>query len=194
VHQPRAIAEELRMENHFCAAHVVGDERYGHAILSRHPCELVDSDALPTGSAGFRRVEHRAVIRVRVSLPAGPKLEVFGTHLGLRRAERAAQVRALLSERWCAAPDRAGPTFLVGDFNLQPRSPLFSEITRRLPDAHARAERTVGRGTWPAPLPILALDHVFVDESVDVLEHRVAAGRRAAIASDHRPVIVDVAL
>jgi endonuclease/exonuclease/phosphatase family metal-dependent hydrolase len=127
-------------------------------------------------------------------MPAGPKLEVFGTHLGLGRAERAAQVRALLSERWCGAPGRAGPTFLVGDFNLQPRSPIFAEITARLSDARARAERTVGRATWPAPLPVLALDHVFVDGDVGVLEHRVAAGRRAAIASDHRPVVVDVAL
>ncbi len=194
VHQPRRIAEHLRMEAHFCAAHVVGDERYGHAILSRHPSRLVSSAGLPTSTPRRRGVERRAAIWVRIHPGDGVAVEVIGVHLGLGAAERREQMRALTTDQWLSHPECTGARIVLGDFNTRPTSPVFAPMAAVLRDARRIAGRRVGRATWPSFAPFLSIDHVLVDEGIEVLEHRVAGGRRAVVASDHRPVVVDVAL
>ena len=47
IDQPRAIAEHLDMHLEFCSARDCDGGRYGNAILSRHPIELVHGACLP---------------------------------------------------------------------------------------------------------------------------------------------------
>src|SRR5690606_35863270 len=46
--QAHLIAHELEMEHHFHAAWEVEEERYGNAVLSRFPLEMIHAGILPT--------------------------------------------------------------------------------------------------------------------------------------------------
>jgi hypothetical protein len=77
-----------------------------------------------------------------------------------------------------------------------PRSAAYQAITRALADAQhllAPARRPIP--TFPARLPTLRLDHVFVSpESVRVTGVEVPRSLLTRMASDHLPLVVDVEL
>jgi vancomycin resistance protein VanJ len=81
------------------------------------------------------------------------------------------------------ASSSAGPTLVVGDFNTPGDSVWFEELRRN----HSEVLETAGRGllaTWPFPLPLLALDHIFV--SKDLVPR--CAGKRSGWRSDHAQI------
>ncbi len=74
-------------------------------------------------------------------------------------------------------------TIVAGDFNT-PRTSAFFDPWRG-PLRHAW--ETAGTGydaTWPNPIPVLAIDHVWTDAGIEVLSCAHGGSR----ASDHRPV------
>jgi vancomycin resistance protein VanJ len=79
------------------------------------------------------------------------------------------------------------PLIVVGDFN----TPVDSAHFDRLRTLLSSAFETAGRGyapTWPMPVPVLQLDHIWTNKHLRVIrcEHKTS------IASDHRPVIADI--
>jgi endonuclease/exonuclease/phosphatase family metal-dependent hydrolase len=193
VDQARSIAQHLAMEFHFHPALTVEEERYGDAILTALPVRLVKAGALP-GLPHRPRLEARGALWVAVGLGGGAELQVLNTHLGLRAAERAVQVEALLGGGWLGHPEcRGRPAVLLGDLNAVPRSRAYARLAGRLRDA----QRTLpGRHrplpTFPARWPMLRIDHAFLGEGVEALRAEVPRGTPERIASDHLPLVVDL--
>jgi endonuclease/exonuclease/phosphatase family metal-dependent hydrolase len=151
--------------------HERGD--YGTGLLTKLP--VVSTRRIEIGVAGH---EPRVVLDVTVEGPTGP-LRVVATHLGLRRAERAVQT-AMLRELVRSAEEQ--PVILLGDFNEWLASaPLIRDIEGEM--GPGRAPRT-----FPAPLPLFALDRIWVRPPDRLVEVRALWQGEARWASDHLPV------
>src|SRR5690606_1933258 len=88
---------------------------------------------------------------------------------------------------------RPGPVVLMGDFNALPGSPEMAQLLAGpagLVDAHEFAGRPAGL-TFPAGAPSARIDYVLV--SADLADRIVAAQAHAADASDHLPIVVELA-
>jgi endonuclease/exonuclease/phosphatase family metal-dependent hydrolase len=191
VDQPRWLAERLGMQLAFCSARECDDGRYGNAVLSRHPLEVVAAAALPQRAS---RREQRAVQWVRVHGP-GLTLNVLNTHLSLDGRERMLHAATLLGQDWVHEARARGPTVLCGDFNAGPRSAVYGRLTSELRDAQLLAPQGAPpQRTFPALLPLLRIDHVLVSPELNVRGCKVPTGLRAKLASDHLPLVVDLAL
>jgi endonuclease/exonuclease/phosphatase family metal-dependent hydrolase len=130
--------------------------------------------------------EPRGALVVELDLPAG-RLRVVAAHLGLFRRCRARQAAAILR---ALAEGEAMPTLLLGDLNewrpgarssLRVFEPLFGPLAPAPP-------------TFPAPLPILALDRILGWPQGLVSEVAVHRSPLARVASDHLPLTARVRL
>jgi endonuclease/exonuclease/phosphatase family metal-dependent hydrolase len=192
VDQAHAIASELGMDLHFHPAVKVMEELYGDAILTARPSRLVKAGALP-GPARWPEHEPRGVLWAVIEMD-GVELNVINTHLGLSRPDRKAQVGELLGPNWLGDPRCRDPLILLGDFNAPPRSGAYRRLARQLRDAQLAAGRRWAKATFPAYLPVLRIDHVFVSRSVEVLAAEVTRTELTRVASDHLPLSVDIRL
>ncbi len=185
VDQAHAIAEILKMQHHFHAALDVEEERYGDAILTALPAELVKAGPLP--SVG----EQRGALWIEIE--AGEKrLQVFNTHLGLRRVDRMRQAEVLLGPEWLGSDRVTGhPVVLLGDFNSIPSSPPYKRLAGALTDVRNIVAGQL-RPTFPSRFPLLRLDHVFVSKDVAVADVEVISTPLAKLASDHLPLIATI--
>ncbi|WP_265519839.1 endonuclease/exonuclease/phosphatase family protein [Nitratireductor luteus] len=185
--QARMIAHALEVQSYFHPALHLGEEKYGDAILTRLPLEVLKAGPLP--SVG----EPRGALLAKVRM--GRKdLLVANTHLGLRRRERMRQIETLLGPDWLEQPEiRDLPTIFLGDFNAGPRSPLYRLVTRSFRDA-----QPVGQGrrraTFPARWPLFRIDHVFVRNGLVSRGTEVLTGSSPRMASDHLPVVATLEL
>jgi endonuclease/exonuclease/phosphatase (EEP) superfamily protein YafD len=155
-------------------------DAFGLALFSRYPLDAQEIDL--TGAAA---------IRARVAAPDG-EVTVFGVHLRSptsagRALDRNRQLEALVQLTSAVA----GPVIVMGDLNITPLSPFFSDWLERsgLHDAGA------GRGpwfSWPTFLPIagIPIDHCVVSADFEVVSHR----RLPAFGSDHYPVLAQLRL
>lgn len=192
VDQAHAIAKELGMEMHFHPALRVMEELYGDAILTARPSRLVKAGPLP-GLAARPGLEPRGALWASLAT-GGTRLQVINTHLGLAAAERLAQAEALLGPQWLGHPDCRDPAVLVGDFNAVPRSRAYRRLAGTLADSQRAPSVAEARATFPARLPLLRIDHVFLRGPIEVLKVRVLRTPLARIASDHLPLVVDVGI
>lgn len=191
IDQAHAIARELGMRHvHFHPALQVMEEKYGDAILTTRPSGLVKAEALPETSRGPFR-EPRGALWASVQI-GGHQVQVINTHLGLRGPERLLQIDALLGPDWLGHPACREPVILLGDFNAPPRSRVYRRIAARLRDAQTLGDLQRPRPTFPARLPLLRLDHVFVSQTVNVIRVEVLRTPLARVASDHLPLLVEV--
>jgi endonuclease/exonuclease/phosphatase family metal-dependent hydrolase len=150
------------------------DAEYGNILLSRYPVlsvERLDLSVPPH--------EPRGALDVVVDC-GGWRLRVLATHLGLRPYERRRQVRRLL-----AALDAREelPTVLMGDLN---EWFLWGRPLRWL---HVQFRRTPAPATFPARLPMFALDRLWVRPRGLLERLEVHASPLARIASDHLPLV-----
>jgi endonuclease/exonuclease/phosphatase family metal-dependent hydrolase len=183
------LAQQLQMELFFVAARPRhrGEGSYGNAVLTRLPALLIRAASLPRL---YDTSEARAAQWVRVATPFGP-LDVLNTHLGLLRAETTLQADALLGPEWLSAPEISPYAVLCGDFNARPSSLVYRRICSRLVDAQVFMPRP--QPTFPAIFPFVRIDHVFLCKILAATSVRVPSDVRARLASDHRPLCVDVA-
>jgi endonuclease/exonuclease/phosphatase family metal-dependent hydrolase len=160
---------------------IVGHQgRYGNGLLTRLPAGAPDRLDL-----SHRRREPRGALIVDLDVPGSGRLRVACTHLGLRAAERTAQVGALLERL-----DGAAPLVLIGDLNEWfPGSRLLARLARRFGAGPRPA-------TYPSFRPLLALDRVFVTPSAALRSAHAHRSRLSRIASDHLPLVgvIDLAL
>lgn len=153
--------------------HRVGGGAYGNALLTRHPVRDVRRIDL-----SYPRREPRGALDVELDCD-GERLRVVSTHLGLRPAERRAQVRQLLA---LLEKDREAPAVLMGDLNE------WFLLGRPLRWLHAHFDETPALRTFPARRPLLALDRIWVRPHSLLRHIGVHVTPLARIASDHLPL------
>ena len=192
-HQAALIARYLEMDYRFHAAIQVAEEQYGDAVLSRFPLEVVRAGALPYRT-GWLVDEPRGALWVRVRLGGNRRVNVFNTHFGIWRRERRLQAEALVGGEWLQDPRCRGPVILCGDFNSTPSSPVYAAIGRHLNDAQEWLLGHKPRGTFPGRFPLHRLDHIYVSGHFEVTDARVPRTHLARVASDHLPLVVELAV
>jgi endonuclease/exonuclease/phosphatase family metal-dependent hydrolase len=117
---------------------------------------------------------------------AGTKIRVLNTHLDYRAdpSVRTQQVEEIV--QYLAEESR--PTILMGDMNAEPKAVELRPLFLRLDNIW---ETTFGPGyTYPADEPKKRIDYVFTSRDFRAKSATVPV----TLASDHRPVVVDLAL
>ncbi len=147
--------------------------RWGVALLARVACR--SPEVLSLGKLR-RDPASRAVVRCTTDLD-GSEVVVHGTHMSHITHLSPTQYRRLA--RMLPPLDR--PALVAGDMNMwgPPASSFFRGWRRAV----------IGR-TWPSHRPHSQLDHILVTPALTVVDARVAASS----GSDHRPVVVTLAL
>jgi len=190
IDQAHAIAQRLGMHFHFNAAFTVEEEHYGDAVLTAAPHRVIKAGPLP-GLKGIRGLEPRGALWLELELD-GRKLQVLNTHLGLVPHEQRAQALALAGADWTGGRETSDPPLiLVGDFNATPHAQAYRTLAARFTDARRQAPGPGLTPTFPSRLPMLAIDHVFLDGPVRATRAETASGPLARAASDHLPLVVD---
>jgi endonuclease/exonuclease/phosphatase family metal-dependent hydrolase len=190
--QARMIAEELQMQVCFCPTVTRGSELYGHALLSRHPIEVLCNGPLCGDSDSLRR-EPRGALLVRTGPPDG-QVYVLNTHFGLARPERAAQMTDLLGKKWLGGLALDHPLMVCGDFNMLPGSVPYRALAARLQDVQRSMKNFRPRKTFSVAVPFGRIDHIFVSSHFSVTKVLVPQTRLTRVASDHLPLIADLTL
>jgi endonuclease/exonuclease/phosphatase family metal-dependent hydrolase len=197
VDEPAALASMLHMHVFFGEIYDLAplttgdpDREYGVAILSRFPIlhavnhditrlSTQDPNPTPQPAPGFPEV----VINVR-----GVLVHVFDTHLDYRgdpsvRELQVADTVAIMSAA-------GGRQILVGDFNAEWDAPELAGLHHYgLVDAWSVTGRPDG-DTYPSGAPTERIDHITVNPGITVRDAAVPI----TLASDHRPVVADLAI
>ena len=184
--QPKLLAEYFNASAKLFQVNVrLKNGIYGNLILSRWPF----------------RSQHQISLRLNNKKPRGAQLVVVDTpkgslhlvnwHLGLAERERHWQVEHLLNHHLFREFQHL-PTLIMGDYNdwrntlargrFTPRQ--FEQVT--VPISRFR--------TFPAYLAVGALDKAFHRGSIKIQHARIVQNRRARVASDHLPLVIDLHL
>ena len=144
----------------------------GVAILSRAPIlEAHPVQRASWSSAPQLRHHSGGALAARLHWGSRP-ITVVNAHLSWIRPERTRQVQALLDE----IATVEGDLVLCGGLGRAPRSP---SLRAAAPSAE----------TWPAPLPMLGLDHVLYRGELTLIDAGPVQDGAARWASDHLPVL-----
>jgi endonuclease/exonuclease/phosphatase family metal-dependent hydrolase len=155
--------------------------QYGIALLSRSPIARPRNVLLPSPHGG----EQRGLLGAHVEAD-GVVVRMLCTHLQVRsRAERLAQARAVAAS--VAASD--GPAVVMGDLNARPGASEIAPLTDSLVDAWITAGQGDGH-TFDAAEPYARIDYVLTSPGVVATQATVLV----TDASDHRPVMADLAV
>ncbi|HEV2531792.1 endonuclease/exonuclease/phosphatase family protein, partial [Phenylobacterium sp.] len=168
------------------------EERYGDAILTCYPERLVQVGPLP-GYDRLRALEPRGALWVEVEIDDKP-VQIINTHLGLVPREQQIQAAWLAGPAWLGHPLCQGPQILLGDFNATGASLVYRTLTAKLAAARKLAKRRTPTTTFPSPLPVLRIDHLFVSPEVRVTDVFAPFDPLTRIASDHLPLVMDFEL
>jgi endonuclease/exonuclease/phosphatase family metal-dependent hydrolase len=158
---------------------------YGNVVLSRFPIvHHVRYDL------SWKTCEPRCCQRVDVDL-GGRLLHLYNVHFGtaiLERRVQAERLAGIVSDRRVT-----GPKVVLGDFNEWTRGPASALLSERLHgvdlSAHLRRRRT-----YPGVLPLVHLDHIYHAGPVEVRRVELVRTRRSLIASDHLPLVAELAI
>lgn len=199
--------EFLAGVSHHCAygMNAVYDHgHHGNALLSQF--EIASSSNRDVSDHAF---EQRGILHCVVQTPA-VEVHCYVVHLGLFAAGRRRQTEGLIETIEASAPPGA-PIIIGGDFNdwgnrlsaaLQSRlgvTEVFDDGAPRLRLADylrrksSRVPKAIPARTFPAGLPLLRLDRIYVRgftiESAQVLHGALWAG-----LSDHAPIVATLRL
>ncbi|WP_407351777.1 endonuclease/exonuclease/phosphatase family protein [Luteimonas sp. R10] len=194
--QAADIADALGYDFHFVSTAPEGEvERYGNAILTRHPI-------LERSERRLRPLEDsRTVAHVRIAFDGRP-IDIYDTHLhhtaegGAMRAEQLADVLAHIDGN-----DDGTPMVLMGDFNAGAGSPELQRLAGRYVDAFGSTHpgddvTTLNPHYFPDRHE--RIDHVFVPgDRFEVLESRRVLDRPDADGiwpSDHFGILARLRL
>lgn len=189
IDQAHKIAQYLEMKHHFHPAFCQEEGQYGNAILSRFPLTVIKMQALPQ-LKDDKKYEPRGAMAVSLRFQDTEVL-VINTHLSMWPSERKIQIEDLMSEKWLV--DLRKPVILCGDFNAMPGSLVYKKVCEKLKDSQRILTGHRPFGTWCGRYPLSQIDHVFVTPQFKVNTILVPRTSLDQIASDHLPLIVDVA-
>lgn len=185
--QAAFIAKRLGMHQIHAEARRLHGGVYGNVLLTRFPVRTwrnLDISLIDR--------ERRSVLRADLEID-GRRLHFFNVHLGTSYFERRYQAGALLEDRILRAPDLHGERILLGDLNEWTRG----LVTRRLTGELRRVDLEVPffrRRTFPALLPLLHLDYIYYEHTLRARDAFFHHSRLALVASDHVPLVADIAL
>jgi endonuclease/exonuclease/phosphatase family metal-dependent hydrolase len=191
--QAQLIADHLRMTHVFHAMLEEEKERYGIAIFSRYPFQVMKSGLLTGAGRGFLR-EARGAIWVKLEIQGRAPFHFINTHFGLGRSERRRQADELLGNDWIGGIPQDEAVILCGDFNSGPRSRVFRKLAGALRDSQTIAPDHEPLATFPSPSPLLRLDHVFTSSHFTVENIERPHTPTSVVASDHLPLCVELTL
>jgi len=190
--QTKIIADQLGWYSHFHPAMRREDEHYGNAILSRYELTFHRAVELP-GTPPFFCRENRVAIEASVETNLG-EVHIVNTHLGLGWRERLVQTQLFTNAEWRAAIADDRPLILLGDFNSMRGSRPYRTLNRHLRDVRELVAAKKPIRTFPTRLPLLAVDHIFVNQAVQPVSVTVHRSPLARIASDHFPLVAEFVL
>ena len=170
---------------------VVGGGRYAGANLILSTLSVDVESQADVFFSRDPRLHHRGTA-VGVLNKNGTRFAVAGTHLDLVEEPRLRHVRELDKALAEHVPAEV-PVIVAGDVNDRPGSPTWRAMCERRVDALA----TAGVGnvlTSDARAPHQTIDGVFVDSRIRIVSAQVLDHPDVMIASDHRPVLVDLDL
>jgi endonuclease/exonuclease/phosphatase family metal-dependent hydrolase len=189
VDQAQRIADKLEMHFHFYPSFHIEDGSFGNAVLSRFPMQVMRVGVLPRIAA--LKGEPRGAISVVIDVPGSP-VQLVNTHLSIWPRERLMQVRALRRE-WLEGA--CAPLVLCGDLNAVPGSWSYRLLHRSMVDVQKQALASKPRRTWAGgSYPLFRIDHVFINDGLRVFAADVPATSLERAASDHLPLVVDLAV
>jgi endonuclease/exonuclease/phosphatase family metal-dependent hydrolase len=188
-HQARFIAEELGYDFHLGETRKHKGAGYGNVTITRLAVERTCNHDIT-----WRGREPRGCLRVDVKLDeAGALLHVFNAHLGTAFVERRYQGRKLVSTDVLKDHKLTGPRVVLGDFNEWTRGLASRLLAEELKSADVRQHLRRAR-TYPGPLPILHLDHIYYDPQLRLERLWLHKSLTALVASDHLPLVADFSL
>jgi endonuclease/exonuclease/phosphatase family metal-dependent hydrolase len=180
----RALAYHGVFRRHF--RYQGGD--YGLMLLSRYRIDRVQRLSV--------KYSNLKILQARVHTPGRP-LTVFVVHfhptnpLGDQK-KRNINDRARMREArrvLASAIKIKGPVVIMGDFNDDTGSPPYRLMADHFQDACDKAGGWWDK-TWPATFPVTRIDYIWVSPKIRIKRCRTLSSE----ASDHRPVVADVAL
>jgi endonuclease/exonuclease/phosphatase family metal-dependent hydrolase len=183
--QARFISEELEMTCALGGTRIHKGAMYGNVVLSRLP--LVETRNYDISVRGR---EERGCMRADISANGSGLLHVFNVHLGTAFLERRHQGRKLVNEAILNNDELIGARIMLGDFNEWTRGLTTRLLASHLISADIRVHLKRSR-TYPWVLPLLHLDHIYFDDSLDLERMTLHKSRVALVASDHLPLVAD---
>lgn len=180
---PKVLADALGMRPYFAEAMPFQGGSYGCALLSRLPAGQGEPRVLRFVGGSEPRVALAVPLRAG---PGGTEFLAVSTHLDFRSAKEVEPHARQLAEFLAADPR---PSILGGDFNFEPGSTVLAALDARL----ARIPFAGDGATFPADKPTAPIDHFYVHPAArfQARECRVIP---EGVVSDHRPILLEVAL
>jgi endonuclease/exonuclease/phosphatase family metal-dependent hydrolase len=158
---------------------------YGNVTLSRW-----DFDLVRPIDVSVRGRERRAALRTDLRF-GDDVVHLFNVHLGTGPRERRTQARRLMDADLLKAVDLRGPRIVFGDFNDWAHGLVTSTLTREFHFTDLRQYLRRVR-SYPGVLPLVHLDHIYLDPHLRVERAYFLRSPRARLASDHLPLVADV--
>jgi endonuclease/exonuclease/phosphatase family metal-dependent hydrolase len=153
-------------------------------VLSRFPIrEHVQHDL------SWKTCEPRCSQRVAIDVGGTAPLQIFNVHLGTALLERRYQATRLAA--WVHDRRVLSPKLVLGDFNEWSRGIAEDILARKLNsiDLYPHLKR---RRTYPGIFPVLHLDHIYFEGTIEVRRIELPRTRLAMVASDHLPLVADI--
>jgi len=178
---------------HFCYASNYRKGQYGHAILSKFP--LDEDSKLNLKLEKIYDKEERSVCTAEVILPSGTlypevkKVIVASAHLGLK--DNAIHVPSMVKKLNYIARNKE--LFLLGDLNLTPDEPPYSELSMEYNDVLPIDKRY---DTFPSLKADKRIDYILSKKGFsnyevkveNIFAHKIDWSR----ISDHYPIMITV--
>lgn len=161
---------------------------YGNVVLSRTPVRAAFNYDL-----SWRRLARRSCLRADIELSSGQLLHVFNVHLGLAFAERRYQAQKLVGPSILANTELHEPRVVLGDFNDWTRGLPSRLLAKHLESVDVR-HHLGRRRSYPGVLPLLHLDHIYFDRTLQLQRLTLHRSRTALVASDHVPLMAEFSL
>jgi len=152
-------------------------------VLSKHPILHHTHYDL-----SWKTCEPRCCQRVDVAF-GNHTLHLYNVHLGtafLERRHQAGRLGTIVHDR------RVGvPKVVLGDFNEWSRGLATKVLNERLESIDLRAHLR-RRRTYPGVFPVLHLDHIYYEGTVEVVGLELPRTRLSLMASDHLPLVAEL--
>lgn len=147
---------------------------HGNSILVRKSMRVLDRRTFDLPS-----LEPRGAVMATIDA-GGVAVRVVSAHLSLVSHFRRKQAARILAD--LGAEPHPGPTVVMGDLNeWYPRS-------RSIRIFSTRFELAPSGRSFPAPMPVAALDRIMASRDLEISDAGVHTSRKARLASDHLPV------